>query len=246
MAAKPETINVQISESTWNGVYSVGGVSSLLALTCGLIQVMLNIIGVGVMQIQVPATVVDWFMLLQTHKLIGLNDLTLFQIPLLIFLVPMFLALYVALYRTNPIHLTIAMLLGFLGVAIYLSSNTVFSILSLSNQYAAATTEVEKSMLLAAGQAMLATYGGSGMDVGLFLFILAVFMISVIMLQGNVFSPGVGYTGILAAVVALEYYISTLFTPNAIFFYEVSGLFLFVWILLISRRLFQLEEGKEG
>lgn len=41
---------------------------------------------------------------------------------------------------------------------LYLATNTAFSMLSLSHQYVAATTEAEKSIVLAAGQAM----GGGG------------------------------------------------------------------------------------
>ena len=69
--------------------------------------------------------------------------------------------------------------------------------LSLSRQYGAATTDVQKSLFLAAGQAMLATYEGSGVDVELFLFMTAVLMISMIMLQSNFFSPITAYVGVL-------------------------------------------------
>jgi hypothetical protein len=42
---------------------------------------------------------------------------------------------------------------------------TAFDVLSLSNQYAAAATDAQRSMFLAAGQAMLAIYQGSAFDV---------------------------------------------------------------------------------
>jgi hypothetical protein len=53
--------------------------------------------------------------------------------------------------------MTIALALGLLGVAAYFASTAAFEILSLSNQYAAATTAAQKSTLLAAGQVLLVT-----------------------------------------------------------------------------------------
>jgi hypothetical protein len=48
----------------------------------------------------------------------------------------MFLALYAALRRANKSYMAIAMTLGFVGIAVYFASNTAFSMLSLSDQYA--------------------------------------------------------------------------------------------------------------
>jgi hypothetical protein len=130
--------------------------------------------------------------------------------------------------------------LAFLGIAVYLASNTIFALLSLSSQYAAATTDAQRSMFLTAGQALLAIDQGSGVDVGLFLFLVAVLMTSVMMLRSGIFGRATAYAGILAGVVAVAYYISSAFTPLAIFILEAGGLFFVVWVVLVGRRLFQL------
>lgn len=100
-------------------------------------------------------------------------------------------------------------------------------------------------MLLAAGQAMLASYEGIGVDVGLLLFMIAILSISGIMLRSKIFDRRSAYVGILAGVVALVYYISSAFTPIAIFIFELAGLFFVAWIILVCLRLLQLGYTKQ-
>jgi len=52
--------------------------------------------------------------------------------------------------------MAIAMTFALLGVGIFFATNNPFSMLSLSDQYAAATTNAQRSTILAAGQAVLA------------------------------------------------------------------------------------------
>jgi hypothetical protein len=91
---------------------------------------------------------------------------------------------------------------------------------------------------------MFAIYQGSGVNVGLFLFLLAILMISVIMLRTDIFHRTTAYTGILAGVVALAYYISSAFTPRAIFIFEAAGVLFVVWISMVGGELLQLGKSK--
>src|ERR1051326_5407120 len=95
--------------------------------------------------------------------------------------IPMFLALYAALRRVSPSLMAIALTLGLIGIAAYLATNTAFSLLSLSDQYAAATTDAQRSVFEASGQAMLALYQGTGFIVGVFLVLVAALIISAVM-----------------------------------------------------------------
>jgi len=244
METTNQVSDVEKAESSLKSLYRVGGASAMIAAVFALLQIIIEIIGVGFLHIEVPTTVIGWFLLLQSHTLLGLTELTMFQIPAFILCVPVFLALYVALKRSNGSYVIVATAFAFLGIAVYIASNTVFSMLSLSGQYAAATTDVQRSILLAAGQAMLAYYQGVGVDVGLFLFMFAILMISGVMLRSNIFDRATAYIGILAGVVSLLYYISSAFTPNAIFILEAAGLFFVVWIILVGLRLLQLGYSK--
>ena len=112
--------------------------------------------------------------------------------------------------------------------------------LSLSNQYAAATTEAQRAMSLAAGQATLAIWQGAAFDVGYVLEGLALLIIAVVMLRSNVFSKVTAYVGILLGVMSL-------LPPTAgtigLFFALGSLVPLEIWDILVGRRLFRLGRG---
>src|SRR5688500_17596481 len=70
--------------------------------------------------------------------------------------------------------------------------------LTLNNQYATATTDVERSIFLATGQTMLATWQGTAFDVSYVLSALAILTVSAVMLRSHLlFSKVTGYAGIV-------------------------------------------------
>ena len=61
--------------------------------------------------------------------------------------------------------MAIALVFELVGIVTYFASTAAFEMLSLSNQYAFATTDAERSVLLAAGQVMLAIWQGTAFNV---------------------------------------------------------------------------------
>ena len=102
-----------------------------------------------------PSGVADWFALLP-NKLVGLALLNAFDLVNYALVGLIFLGLYAALRRFNKAMMTLALLLGFLGIGIYFASNQAFPLLALSDQYAAVTSELQRTVLLNAGQVLLA------------------------------------------------------------------------------------------
>lgn len=109
--------------------------------------------------------------------------------------------------------------------------------LSLSNQYSVATTDVERSTFLAAGQVMLETWQGTAFDVSYILGALAALIVSVVMLRSHVFGKVTAYAGILMGGAALV-------PPTVGTIGIILSLFslvpLVVWLILIALRLFKL------
>ena len=97
------------------------------------------------------------------------------------------LALYAALRRANQSLMAIALILGLVGIAAYFASTAALEMLSLSDQYAAATTDAQRYMFLAAGQAMLAIWTGTAFDVGYILEGVSLLIIAVVMLRSTIF-----------------------------------------------------------
>ena len=144
-------VDTGASNDSWKGLFIVGGVAALVA---GV--VFRRNLGPEVYLITgqaPPVSAIDWFTLLQDNRLPGLTLLNLFDVVDYALAGLMFLALCVALWRYNKSYSLIATVLGFVGIAVFFASNTALSMLTLSDQYAAATTDAQRSIFLAAGQA---------------------------------------------------------------------------------------------
>ena len=193
-----------------------------------------------------PGTAAEWFTVLRSHPLIGLTFLNLFDLVNYALVGLIFLGLFPALFRVNKSAMTLAMALTFVAVAIYFATNQAFALLSLSDQYAVATTDAQRSGLLAAGQALLAIHNsganyGSGPYVS-FLFInLSGLTIAVVMLRSSVFGKFAAWMGILANSLGLSYYLTLGFVPSAsVIAVSSSAPFLLIWYLVVGRRLLRL------
>jgi len=237
------------------GLYRIGGAAALLAglvFRRNLDAEFMLLRSVGIINVGPavpPATVMDWFRLLEKNPLIGLTLLNLFDILNYALVGLMLLALYVSLRRASESLMLIAAALGFVGIAVYFASNQAFPMLFLSGQYAAATTDAQRAMVLAAGQAMLAihssaNYQGNGIYLSFFLVSVAGLILSAVMLRSNTFNKSTAYVGILANSFGLSYYIVLAFAPALVFLpVSISAVFLLVWYLLIGGRFFQLSRG---
>jgi hypothetical protein len=239
-----QVTHAESSGSDWEGLYKVGGAAALI------VTVLLTIEIIVFTAYPLPSTVIGYFTLLQSDKLLGLLDLYLLEILAYALFVPMFLALYVALRRANESYMALATTLAIIGIAVFLATNNPFSMLSLSDQYAAATTDAQRSLFLAAGQAMLANTNQravEGFNMGFLLVSVAGLIVSAVMLRSNIFSKVTAYVGILANAISLTEYFRLAFVPAAVLLLLIiataSGFLLMIWYILIARRLIQLGQG---
>jgi hypothetical protein len=224
--------DAETAESRWHWLYRIGGAAALITAVFIPIQAIVFIAWPP------SSTVIDYFTLFQGNWLRGLLDLDLLLIVDQALLIPMLLALYVALRRSSESFMAIATTLGLVGIVLYFASReATFTMLSLSDQYAAATTDAQRAMFLAAGQAMLAIYNGAAFQLSYVLGSVAGIAISVVMLRSNIFSKLTAYMGILANVIGFGLYVPTI----GVYLSLISVVpFLWIWYILIARRLFQL------
>jgi hypothetical protein len=242
-------------DSSWNSLCKVGGWAALAAAILfrrNLAEEFLFFRGLGVIRsgpTAFPDSAADWFTLLHNHRLVGLAFLNLFDAVNYALVGLIFLGLYPVLRRVNRSSMTLAMALTFVAVAVYLASNQAFAMLCLSDQYAAATTDVQRSGLAAAGQAVLAIHN-SGANYGRgpyvsFLFVnVAGLIIATVMLRSRAFGRPTGYMGILANLFGLGYYVTLVLQPTlAVIPLSTAAPFLLIWYILIGRKLLQLGSG---
>jgi len=234
-------LSVEKEDLKWKNLYRIGGMAAILAAVLLLIEIIVFTIWPQ------PTTAIGKFTLLERNKLIGLIDFYLLEFIAYILFIPMFFAIYVALKRFNESYMALAIILAIVGITIFLATNNPFSMLSLSNQYMTATTEAQKSMLLAAGQAMLVNTNQravGGFNTGFLLISIAGLLYSVVMLHSDIFSKKIAYAGIFAFAISLVDYFRVIFLPSEVILILViavlSGILLLIWLILVGRRLMQL------
>jgi hypothetical protein len=224
----------------WRSLYKLGGVAAFVIAAL--------LMGETIVYAVLPraSTALEHFALFRDNWLAGLLTLDLLGMIAYLLFVPAILALYVALHRSSEAAMAVATVLFFLGVADFFATNTAFPVLALSQQYAAATTEADRAMALAAGQAMFTIFNENAFLVSYVIISAAWLMMSAAMLRSWTFSRVTAWTGILAgasgilAVVLEHVYPSQLLLSIAIAFYFAALVFLFVWVLLTGWRLYRL------
>jgi hypothetical protein len=185
-------------------------------------------------------TAIDWFTLFQKNTLFGLIGFELLMILYVILCIPIALALYVLLRQVNPSWTTIYLALSLIGVMCFIAARPVFEMLYLSNGYAAAETDAQRAIFLAAGEAKVATFHGTAFYINYVLGSITGLIISLVMLKTNIFSRATAYVRIASSVFDFG-----LFVPIVGMFFAIfSMVFLVAWNIMIARRLFQL--GKDS
>jgi hypothetical protein len=234
-----------ITESQWRGIYVTGGVATIIALIGIVLDVIVGSTTGGNLS-ALPQTAVDRFTQFQANPLLGLYNLDLLNIVNQMFLIPAYFALYAAHRRTNNAYSLLALIIFLVGTTVFVTTNTALPMLELSKKYAIATMESQKTLLAAAGEAMLArgTHGSLGVFIGFLLPNIAGLIMSFSMLSGKIFSKATSIIGIVGSALILLYIVLVTFAPNvqnmATAISMPGGLLLMAWMIMFTIRLFQL------
>ena len=220
----------------WSVLLRVAAVAALLSAVCIPVQVAVFLAWPP----PLDGTTVDWFTLLREQRLAGLVDLDLLLVVDNVLLIPVLLALAVALRSTSRSVVLLAVALGMTSVLMYLATNPAVQMAGLSEQYAAAATDADRAAITAAGAAALATWQGTAFHTAYLLGSVAGILLGVVMLRGGVFSRPAAVLAIAANSVGLGLYVPGIGVYIAVF----SVVFLEVWYVLIGWRLLQL--GRAG
>jgi len=194
----------------------------------------------------------SWFSLLQSDPLVGLTWLNVFDLANYALVAVLLLALYATLKRVNRSVMGMAAGFGLIGIAIYFASNQALPLLSLSNQYAAATTAAQRAFLLTEGQTLLTInqFSSPGRYSSLLFIAVASLLTSIVMLQSRIFNRATAYVGMLTAVLDLTYCIAIVLIPGVggellgVCFIPAAGLGLMIWHILIGQHLYR--QGRTG
>jgi hypothetical protein len=228
----------------WSALCRTGGIAAFLFIAYSL-GMMIQLVVLG----SQPATATEAFNLLQNHRAIALLRLDLPTVVIMPLYYLVFLGLYAALKGTSRAKATVAIALGFPGMTLLLATPTALSMVSLSDKYAAATSNEVRAQLLAAGEAIMATdiWHGTGAILGGALVQCGLVIISVAMLRGGVFGIATAWLGIVMHALDLAHIVFGLFLPPVgVILMALAGPLYPIWFFLIGRRLFQLGAGRAG
>jgi hypothetical protein len=231
-------------QTQWNSIYQIGGLAAIGAVVVGVLEIVITFLPGG----NVPReTVLEWFQLFRENPFMGLRNLGLLNIMLNTLATLIFFALYAAHRQNqNQPYAALAALIALLGIGVFYATNRAFAMLDLSQQYAAATTEAQRAIVEAAGQAMLSV-GKShtpGTFLGFSLIEAAGVMMSVVMLRGRIFNQAAAYAGMLGfgMLLLFEFFSSFVAGLNnlTMILAMIGGLASMAWYILMARGLFQL------
>lgn len=237
------------TDHNWRDLYKIGGIAAVGTVLVGVVEIGITFLPWGNTTLN---TVFDWFTLFQNHPFMGLRNLGLLNLFFYAFDIPIFFALYAAHRKSSQTLVALAVIVSFIGVAVFYATNRAFAMLELSNQYALVSTEAQRSILAAAGQAMLAV-GQShtpGTFIAFFLSEAASLLMSAVLLRGKLFSKANAYVGLIGFSLMLLFEISASFVPalqgEAMILAMLGGLLSLVWEILVALKLFQLSQNAKG
>jgi len=227
---------------TWKPLYRTGAMAALLAALLFRRNIGAEVSLFTGMD-SIPQSAAEWFHLLQTNPFVGLSFLAVFDLVNYFLVGLVFLALAAQLWSVNKSLTALALASGLVGIAVSFASNISFSMMSLSQQYAAVSSEAQQTALLAAGQAILAMSGamanfpGTGTYISYLLIALAELAFAVMLLPTR---RATAIVGMLAAGCDLAYCLTFPFSPilQAILM-SFGGAFWMLWHILVARVLWQ-------
>ncbi len=224
---------VSSSDFGWKPLYRIGALCALVTVALVVIQAPILILN------PIPTTMAGHFAQLHNNKLIGLVDLDLVFLVSEVLSLFVLLGIFAALRRSRPVLTATALGLAIGSLLLYLAVNPTFSLLYLSDQYAAATTGADKAAFLAAGNALWANYQGTAFAMAFILGGVATLIMSVVMLRTGIFNKWTAYLGLLVGATMLVPPLPVLGTVALVVAYA-SLLPLVAWELLVALRLFRL------
>lgn len=178
----------------WKELYTIGAIAAMLSeviLLIGIVAVFFYPYAPGNQSTE------HIFLLLQNDTFGGLLSLDFHLVLGNLFGIFLFLALYVSLKHVNESYALIALVLGLVAVVFIIPARPIVELFTLSDLYGNATTEIAKSQYLAAGEALLAQFDGTGWFINTLFGGLALLISASLMLRSSTFSKSTAYVGLI-------------------------------------------------
>ncbi len=231
-------IMIEDNNFRWRGLFKSSGIIAqiIAVLLLGEIVVFAVLPSIGA-----PAQLLSDF---QENWLFGLLRFDLLGMISYVLFIPVILSFYFTLHRSNESFSIISAVLFIVGISIFFSSNTGFSVFSLSTQYGATSSIAEKTLIEAACQSMITLFKVNAFILSYIVVSASWIMISIPMLKSRHFSKSTSWAGIVAGasgiVAEIMEHVSEHFRWIAIALYFAAIVFLQIWIITGGVRLYRI------
>ncbi len=223
-----QQVGSQSDRGRWRWLYRIAAIGALISVV---------IIPISIVAFFVwPPWPDDILVVLQQDRLAGLMGLDLLYLLGNLVAIPLFLVLYVTLRRVDEGWAALALTLGLIGLVCIILSRPILEMVALSDGYAAATTDSERSAYLAASKAVMSTFHGTAFNVHYVLGSLSLLISSILMLRSDLYGRATTYVGIVTNVLVFGLYVPLV----GVYISLLSVVGYVVWYIMIARKLFQL------
>src|SRR3974390_2387487 len=156
----------------------------ILLIYCLLTMLILTLLGAA------PENAQACFKMIEKSAVIALLRLDVLTVLVMPVFCVLYAGLYIAIQRECYVPAILSCAAAVMGVTLILANASPASLVYLSDQYSAATTESRRALLVAAGEAVISTdmWHGTAAKMGGLLLQFAGVLISIAMLRTTVFS----------------------------------------------------------
>jgi hypothetical protein len=227
--------------SHWKSFYKTSGMTTIILMVFFLFDTACWV-SLG----QYPSSAEGWFSLLQQHRSTGLLLLSLptFFGTILYFLT--FLSLFNILKKVNTAYAALATIFAFVGLSVLLATHMAYPIISLSEKYAVITTDIQRTLLLAAGE-MRIQAAVTGTYTGGFLAEAAALIFSLLMLKSDTFGRITAYLGIVGHgfdLARISMSLALIPEKYGAVLLVIGGLPQLIWLVLVGIKFLQVGRGQ--
>ena len=227
--------NAKPTDSNWNSLPRIGSAAALIMVAITLAQFVIFVVAPPPLE----GTATDWFALFQKSAFLGLLGFESLLVIYALLSVLLSVALFTVLNPASQSLTALFLVLSVIGGIAFVVARPALEMLSLSNQYSAATTDAQRATIVAAGEVMVALFHGTAFQVSYILGSITGFLIAAAMLQSGIFSKTTAYLRIGSSVFDFGIFIPGI----GLFISLLSVVFLLVFNILVARRLLQLDRA---
>lgn len=219
--------------SKWKDLYKAAAVAAVISELILIFSLVLYFFFPYAPGNQTTETI---FLNLQSNLLGALISLDLFLLIGNLVGIVLFLTLFVSLKPVNESMALIALAVGLVGVVLLIPARPLVELHVLSGEFAAATTDVAKSQLLAQGDVLLRLFDGTGWFLNNLLGGFSLLLSSVLMLRSELFTKATAWVGIVTNAMVTLFFIPVV---GMIFlFLTIPGYM--IWYFQLGRKFFAL------